>query len=225
MNIRLFIFKTLSFFGIKRNRTIIPKINKEEIVPVLDVDTLEKGEVNGNVSLLELNIISQIVKNNNPENLFEIGTFNGRTTINLAHFSREGSKVYTLDLPKQDLNNAKFDIAKGDEKYVEKDIIGEKFQNHREKIIQLYGDSATFDFSPYYKSIDIIFIDGAHSAPYVLSDTENAFKLMREGGVMLWHDYGVWRDVVKVLNKYYKEDIRFKNAKHIEGTSLVYLKV
>ncbi len=224
MKIRLVVFKILSFFGIKRNRIIIPVIPIDVLFSSLDVDPLEKEETNGNITLKELTIISQIVKDNSPKNIFEIGTFNGRTTLNLAHFSPQDSKVYTLDLPKTDIETAKFGIEEGDRKYVDKNIIGERYQKNTDKITQLYGDSATFDFSPYYGKMDFVFVDGAHSAPYVANDTEIAFKLLRKGGIILWHDYGVWRGVIKVLNNYYRKDVRFKNVKHIEESSIVYYK-
>jgi predicted O-methyltransferase YrrM len=159
-----------------------------------------------------------------PKTIFEIGTFNGRTTINLAHFSPEDATVYTLDLPKADIDKAKFGIEEGDRAYVDKNTIGDRYQKNAKKITQLYGDSATFDFSPYYGKIDFVFVDGSHSAPYAQSDTEEAFKMVKEGGVILWHDYGVWRGVTQVLNRYYKKDTRFKTIKHIENTCFVYYK-
>lgn len=224
MKIRTLLVKILAFFGIKRNRTIIPVISTEELFSVINVDPIEKEEANGNITLQELTIISQIVKNNKPKNIFEIGTFNGRTTLNLDYFSPQDGVVYTLDLPKKDIDSAKFGIEEGDRKYVDKNIIGERYQKKSSKIIQLYGDSATFDFNPYKGLIDFVFVDGAHSAPYAENDTEVAFKLLRKGGIILWHDYGVWAGVTKVLNNYYKKDTRFKNIKHIKGSCFVYYK-
>jgi hypothetical protein len=58
------------------------------------------------------------------------------------------------------------------------------------KITRLSGDSATFDFTPYYGKVDFFFIDGAHSYEYVRSDTLNALKCCHSGSVMAWHDYG-----------------------------------
>lgn len=87
MKIRAIVVKILAFFGIKRNRTLIPKISNKELFPIVDVDPLEKEESNGNISVFELTVITQLVKNNQPKYIFEIGTFNGRTTMNLDHFS------------------------------------------------------------------------------------------------------------------------------------------
>ena len=58
------------------------------------------------------------------------------------------------------------------------------------RIRPLYGDSATFDFSPFANSVDLFFIDGAHSYEYVKNDTTQAMKCTRKGGIIAWHDYG-----------------------------------
>ncbi|MCL5958581.1 MAG: class I SAM-dependent methyltransferase, partial [Chloroflexi bacterium] len=58
------------------------------------------------------------------------------------------------------------------------------------KVKQLYGDSAQFDFGPYRESVDLFFVDGAHSYEYVRSDTAKALSCTRKDGVILWHDYG-----------------------------------
>lgn len=222
MNIRILISKTLKAVGIKRNQTIIDKVSLNELLPISNIEPIEKRVDNGNITLQELTIISQIVDSIKPKNIFEIGTFNGRTTMNLAHFSPNESKVYTLDLPKKDLGTTKFNIENGDKTYVDKEIIGERYENKDNKIVQLYGDSATFDFTPYYGKMDFVFVDGAHSAPYVKSDTEVAMKLIKRGGTILWHDYGIWKGVTKVMNNYFRNDSRFKNLKHINGSCFVY---
>lgn len=226
MNIRAIAYKALLSIGIKRNRTIIPVMDRTDLLSVLDVELLEKEKSDGNVSMDELMVLSQIVKDRQAKSIFEIGTFDGRTTLNLAHSSPPDVHVYTLDLPKKDMADSKFGIEDGDSKYVDKDVVGErlkKYSSENAKITQLYGDSATFDFTPYYEKIDFVFVDGSHSAPYAKNDSEIALRLIRPGGTILWHDYGVWKGVTKVLNTYYSNDPRFKEIKHVNGTSLAYL--
>jgi hypothetical protein len=58
----------------------------------------------------------------------------------------------------------------------------------REQTEALYGDSALFDFAPYRKRIDLFFVDGAHTADYVLSDTRRAFESVTPDGWVVWHD-------------------------------------
>lgn len=86
-------------------------------------------------------------------------------------------------------------------------------------IRQVYGDSVNFDFSPYHGVMDVVFIDGAHTADYVKNDTEKALKMLRpEGGLMIWHD-GPLYGVVKYLG----ESIREHGwpLQLIEGTTLM----
>jgi hypothetical protein len=47
-----------------------------------------------------------------------------------------------------------------------------------------------FDFSPYFDSIDLFLIDGAHNYKAVASDTEAAFRCVKKNGIIMWHDYG-----------------------------------
>ena len=93
------------------------------------------------------------------------------------------------------------------------------------KITQLYGNSATFDFSPYENKMDFVFVDGAHTHGYILNDSEKALRLLKDGqGMILWHDYRwVWDDVRITLNELYLTRSEFKNIRHIKDTSLVCL--
>lgn len=212
---------------------IIPKIKQEELLdnnaPVM---LHELKSENGNVTLLELTVISNILKSSKPKTVFEFGTFNGRTTLNLAANAPEGALVYTLDLPRENLHKTQLRVEIDDKLFIEKAESGVKYKSNRDavkaKIIQLYGDSAAFDFSPYENTIDFVFVDASHSYEYVLNDSKKALRLLRDGrGIILWHDYGkleYWPGLMKALNELFKQDAIFKELRHIEGTSLLYLK-
>ena len=91
---------------------------------------------------------------------------------------------------------------------------GERFLNKPEaqKIKQVWGDSAKYDFSDYYGDMDAVFIDGAHSAAYAQNDTEIALKLVKKsGGLIIWHDAHLY-GVVKYLQSWistYKYPVYF----------------
>ena len=57
------------------------------------------------------------------------------------------------------------------------------------KVQQLFGDSKAFDETPYVSACDLIFVDGSHAYSYVLSDSRKALRMVKPGGVILWHDY------------------------------------
>ncbi len=186
-------------------------------------------EVDGNVTLFELWVISALIRKNNFYRIFEIGTFEGRTTFNISQNCSMKAEIYTLDLPKTDIQHSKYLILDSEKKYIEKDSSGEKFKgsHSKNKIIQLYGDSATFDFSPFYNTIDLVFIDGSHSYKYVINDSLKAYSMVRNGGIIIWHDYshqGGWTDVNKALKYLQQNEKRFSSLSHVNKTTFAYLK-
>lgn len=180
----------------------------------------------GHITEFELKVICQIIRKYQPMRIFEIGTFQGRTTLNMA-LNAPKAQIFTLDLPAEELSDTKMQIEKAEEAYVNKTLSGERFLNHpaQKNIEQLFGDSATFDFSPYYNSIDLMFVDGSHAYEYVINDTDRALKLVRKGGIILWHDYTNWTGVRDGLNQFYKDKAEFKGLSHIGGTSIVMMQV
>lgn len=183
----------------------------------------------GNVSAAEISIINKLLRKYKPSACFEIGTFDGRTTLNMAYNTPDNTCIYTLDLPAENLNKTVLDIDFGDTNYIDKPVSGSRFLNDPyalEKITQLYGDSASFDFSPWRGKIDFVFVDGSHSYDYVRNDTKVALHLLRNGeGTIVWHDYGsqYFRRLTVALNELHAEIPQLKTMKHIQGTSLCFV--
>lgn len=187
---------------------------------------------NGNVSAFELEIICSLVKKQRPQVSFEIGTFDGRTTLHIAANSPPEGRVFTLDLPASEVNSTKFGLELNEDNFVKKASSGGRFANSKfhPKITQLYGDSATFEFAPYFGQIDFMFVDGSHAYEYVMQDTLTALKLVKPGGIILWHDYVAegftpFPGVPGALKEFFLSDRRFRGMKHILGTSIVYLQL
>lgn len=160
-----------------------------------------------NTTEFELVSIVALIKDYKGNNIFEIGTFDGRTTRAMAHnLLDEAGKIYTLNLPSGS-EAVSLETDKVDVGLASKVVSGERFlRTPQEKYIQqLWGDSATYDFSPYHGKMDFVFIDGAHSKDYVESDTKNALQLIKpEGGIIIWHDahlFGVKHFFVEWLKK------------------------
>jgi predicted O-methyltransferase YrrM len=122
--------------------------------------------------------VSAIAKKRRARNVFEFGTYVGRTTYHLT-FASEEAHVTTLDLPPQASESA--------------EELGRMFRgSEREgRITQILADSSEFDPTPYSESMDFIFIDADHSYEFVKNDTEKALIMLRPGGVIAWHDYAV----------------------------------
>lgn len=192
-------------------------LNDPRIAGKHDV-TLQNEAKAGNTSLLEQYLLVSIVKNFSCSTFFEIGTFDGQTAYTLAK-NLPDLHIFTLDLPMEKSIEAALPISPGERRYIEKPIIGARFQGTPEssRITQLLGDSALFDFAPYCARMDAIFIDGCHDEAYVQSDTEKALSLLGKKGIVLWHDYLTYDSVTRVLEELGKT----LPLLHIQGTSLV----
>ena len=161
---------------------------------------------------METHFLATLVKELNPRTIFEIGTYNGFTTLHMAINSPDSCQIFTLDLP------SGYEVQKaGESSYddllvikLSQQTINQRFYKKHPlegKITELYGDSAAFDFSGYYGKMDVVFIDGNHSFKYVKRDTENAFKMLSDQGVIVWHDfdYIIHKDIFSYLNDLSKE--------------------
>ncbi len=204
----------------------LPQVSWRECTRPRAIRLWEHRKENGNVRISELGVLANLARNCAPgANLFEIGTFDGRTTLNLALNAPDGCQVHTLDLPPE--MATKFAIAEGERHMVDKPRSGARCEKYREReperigrIHQLYGDSATFDYTPYRDSCALVFVDGSHAYEYALSDTRAALSMVTKGGVIVWHDYGIWEGVNRALEELEaKEHLGLRN---IRGTSLVF---
>lgn len=176
----------------------------------------------GNVTLLELLVLARLVRERQPASIFEIGTFDGRTTLALASNAPATARIRTLDLPPSAPTGHR--LARKERRYVEKAAPGARFQGtpYAPRIEQLLGDSATFDFSPY--DAELVFVDGSHAYEYVLSDSARALDLTRgRHATIAWHDYGAWEGVTRALNELHARDPRFAGLRWVEGTTLAVL--
>lgn len=164
-----------------------------------------------------------------PQRVFEIGTFLGYTALLFAANTPEGAQVFTLDLPPNaEAGDASFcqlkPTALDHELICESRLRPICFRGHKgeEKITRLFGDSATFDFSPYAGAVDLFFVDGAHSYAYVRSDTLRAMTCCHPGSVLAWHDYGragLSRDVSRCLEEMARDHAIYS----VPGSSVAYM--
>jgi hypothetical protein len=120
----------------------------------------------------------------------------------------------------------KFTLAPGETAFVQKPRSGRHFleaapewRAAAARITQLFGDSATFDWSAHAGRAGLVFVDGSHAYDYVVADTDTALRLVANKGMVIWHDYGVWDGVTRALQEI--EGSRHLGLRHVRGTSLV----
>ena len=212
-----------------RERPDIPAIGFDELTgPPIPIDVRALDSVDGNVTDRELTAICRLAAQAEAPGIFEIGTFDGRTTLNLAANSPLTSKVYTLDLPRNAAISAAHPLHPDEIAFASSHESGARFKGAdvERKIIRLCGDSATFDFSPYYGTIDFVFVDGSHVYDYVINDSLQALRLLRGGrGLILWHDFSRWDGVTRALNDLRARHAAFAGLRWLDGTTLAALKL
>jgi SAM-dependent methyltransferase len=164
----------------------IPELFPGKQVPPISVPPESLDRHPWNIRFEEEVLIGLTVQALGARRIFEIGTFDGGTTRVLADKAGEGADVFTLDLPE-----AEFDQSPWPPSGFRGAQIGTKFRGTavEPRIKQLFGNSLEFDFSPYERSIDLVFVDAAHDYVHGFADSRTALRLVRPGGVILWHDF------------------------------------
>ncbi|HVH17789.1 MAG TPA: class I SAM-dependent methyltransferase [Myxococcota bacterium] len=139
-----------------------------------------------------------------PKTVFEFGTFRGRTALNFALNTPDGCRVFTLDIPKGDRDERMSQVNAADRWIMAQSETGIDYQGRdvTHKIEQLFGDSQSFDFRPFFGQIDLVFVDGGHDYEVARSDTRNALEMLSPGGVIVWDEfanYGDYHDVTRAV--------------------------
>ena len=163
---------------------------------------IEAVRVDGPITRLCPLVLSALATILECETIFEFGTFRGETAWLLAH-NLPKARIFTLDLPGQDAHDyAALELTDGPEYFTTWDR-GGRFRGtpEAERITQVLGDSATFDFAPYSGKVDLVYIDASHSYSYVKADTESAFGMLSELGTIVWDDYTYYPGIYAYVNE------------------------
>ena len=130
--------------------------------------------LDGTSTVLDIALLKSIARSISDCMYLEIGTWRGESLVNVADVamacgcvSLEYSKDFVCD-------RAENPTSESEEKssVILPDLIDKNFK------------------------FDLIFIDGSHEFADIAQDTENAFKLLRPNGVIVWHDYGLTTEKV-----------------------------
>lgn len=158
--------------------------------------------------------------------IFEFGTCTGKTAYLFARNAPDDAEVVTLTLGPDDVGSyvaGAEDAPDAEQGALRQSVFTEFLYSGtpaEAKITQLFGDSKAFDEAPYAGACDLIFVDGAHAYSYVRNDSEKALRMLKPGGIVVWHDYrgpragrGVWRYLNELSGRL--------PLVHIAGSSLV----
>lgn len=179
---------------------------------------------------MDIIALCEICRLVNPKVVFEIGTLHGYTALHFALNSCAEAKIFSLDLPRGQQDGPLLRTTLSDQPLIKSSLRMENGYcfsgtDVEHKIDCLFGDSAKFDFSKFYNQVELFFVDGAHSYEYVASDTDRALRCVKNGGVIVWHDFGRvgnYRDVSRFLVKMAHSGYPIYA---VPGTSVAYMQV
>lgn len=197
----------------------LPSVNLEQLATekCVRVSAAIFSGIPASISQQEALTLAVLMRSLKARRVFEFGTYKGVSTTQLLLNSEPGSEILTLDLPDEEDPDYALVIGKASER----EIAAERGKGAlipddlKPAVTFLRQDSAKFDPAPYASSMDLVFVDGAHSADYVRNDSEKGWKMLRPGGVIVWHDcLPNHPDVVR-----YVKNCEF-GARRILGTSM-----
>jgi predicted O-methyltransferase YrrM len=195
-----------------------PETTLEEIAPAARFTFQIFHGAQASITLIEAGALAALMARLRARRVFEFGTYRGVSTTQIALNLPPDGHLFTLDLPPDKMSG-----ALRVDKPAERRIAAETGKGNlvpdelRSKVTFLHSDSATFDTGPYAGSMDLVFVDGAHSYDYVRNDTAKGLSLLRDGGVIAWHDCAPnHRDVVRSLKE------SKLSIKRVRGTALAF---
>lgn len=184
--------------------TVAKRFGAEHVqnIEFREVPFLHDAVVEGYIDDHQRSIIAALVRGLGCRTFFEIGTNRGRTTWTVARHNPE-LRLYTLDVPpSEEPEQTALELGADDRMYFRPpELCGDAFRDTAEaaRITQLWGDSATFDFSGHEGQIDFVYIDGAHTYEYVVRDTASALRILSPTGTIAWDDYATGPGVYEAL--------------------------
>lgn len=162
------------------------KANKfESINEILDFSYNLKGLIKPMQVRQEIYDLLNILKEDNLENILEIGTANGGTLFLFSRISNKNAKIISLDLPKGKWGG-------GYSKW--RAIMYKTFSLENQNIYLLRKDSHDKKSLDEVKKIlkkeklDLLFIDGDHSYEGAKLDFDMYSPLVKKDGYVVFHD-------------------------------------
>lgn len=155
--------------------------------------------------------------------LFEIGTHWGAGVCHFHAIAPE-LEIHSLNVLPSDLTKLPRQMAS---EIVQERHIGRFARERGVPYTQHFGNSRTFDWGGMAarRRFDIVFVDGCHEQLTVLADTLNVLKILKPGGLIIWHDCKAvdapGREALTALLDLNDHEFR-GTIRHVESTWLAY---
>jgi predicted O-methyltransferase YrrM len=144
-------------------------------------------------------IWDQILPQINPSRILEIGSYEGASVCYLidAVGRLKDIEIHCVDSWGGGVEHEDINMSEVEDRFVQntRDAMG---RSHNKIELAVHKGRSDLVLSSLLSSgkvgyFDFIYIDGSHQAPDVLCDALLGFRLLREGGVMVFDDY-LWQE-------------------------------
>lgn len=138
-----------------------------------------------------------------PRRILEIGSYEGRSTCWFLDTYPQAT-VTCVDTFEGSIEHAGTDMRGVEERFVH------NVSKYGDRVVVLKGRSDRVLFTQSPESFDVVYVDGSHEAPDVLSDIVLAFHLVVPNGVVLIDDYASFPGVKRAVDAFvevYREKI------------------
>lgn len=133
----------------------------------------------------EVSILLEALEEYDIKSVLEIGTYRGYVTFGMHEWivEKNHGKIVSVDVIEdtEGWDAAKHkDINERNLKHIERNCL---------RNIRLYTCGSDDYFAEHDDIFDCVIIDGDHSYVQVKKDLENAFRCVKQGGLVILHDY------------------------------------
>jgi hypothetical protein len=157
----------------------VPEVAFKDLVPSSRISLRTITFRAGGSSVPDYLLLAGLCQQYRSCRYFEIGTFLGESIANMAPFCESCVSLSARDE----------EFAETEEAALEARQVSRMFSKPLTNVKHLYADSTKYDFGQISERFDVIFVDGCHDYPYVVSDTRNAVKLVRnDNSIVVFHD-------------------------------------
>jgi predicted O-methyltransferase YrrM len=180
----------------------IPRIPLEVVLASLDTSYSERKVLlhpllrgHGSGAASEIAALAALVAAKRPQRIVEFGTYDGFSTWHLWSNSSEATEIVTVDLPAgaKVLGSSDSGFQGVTERpYLPKDP--------RIRLVEIDSRRWKADVD----GVDLCYIDAGHTYECAKNDSQIAFRIVRAGGIVIWHD-STWRGWQYGVNKYLRE--------------------
>jgi predicted O-methyltransferase YrrM len=173
--------------------SVVSRLQKVSGGPIDRVVLHPKLRGIGSGSVGEMAALSALVAAKRPKSILEFGTCDGCSTWHLWANSGPDTLITTIDLPSGVKTIGSTDPGLQG--------VGKRPFLPDDPRVRLVETDSRLWAPEIPGGVDFCFIDAGHSYECVKNDTEKSFSVLKNGGVVLWHD-ATWKSDGYWINKY-----------------------